>query len=306
MTRVLILNHTKKQCGVYQFGKRVYDLASISNKIDYVYRDVGSKSDYINCIKRLAPNYVIYNWHWDRMPWLQKNDIESNKSIRHYFIFHDGSIAPAYDKYLFFGDYDPGNKLIPSDKSVLLPRPLFEYIGDYPKNDIITIGSFGFGFLHKRFPELVKLVCSEFDIAHIRFHMTRPYFGDTPGNYLNDIIKDCQKNVTKPGIKLSISTDFLDDNSLLEFLAGNDINVFYYNSSEVNPGISSVPDYALSVKRPIAIEYNDMFRHIKTDEIALGSNSIQNILNLGTTPLNKYYENWSVEKFSEEFDRLFV
>ncbi len=40
-------------------------------------------------------------------------------------------------------------------------------------------------------------------------------------------------------------------------------------------GLSSVIDYAISVKKPIGISNSNMFRHIYSDEICLYKNSIQ-------------------------------
>lgn len=302
--KVLILNHKHIKCGVYQFGKRIYNLAARSTKVNYVYRDLDSKQEYLNILDEIQPNFIVYNWHWDRMPWLAESDIINNTSVKHYFIYHDGSMVKNYDKYLFFGAFDPSEKDA-IDKRVLLPRPLYLYHGDYPINNIPTIGSFGFAFLHKKFPELVTLVNDTFDEAIINIHMTLPYFGDTPGNTIKGIQNACIMNNRKPKIKLNITQDFVDDDNLLKFLAGNDINVFNY-SCFPNPGLSSALDYALSVKRPIAISDNIMFRHVDDQNILLSKNSIPNIMNLGTAPLDKYYEKWSINKFVQSIDELFL
>jgi hypothetical protein len=302
---VLILNHTHIECGVYQFGKRVYDLASRSDKVEYFYKNVSSKEQYLDILNKINPEYIVYNWHWDRMPWLKEEDITGNKNAKHYFIYHDGSMMKNYDKYLFFGDYDSDRKAVPEDKRVLLPRPLFEYNGSYPKNNVVTIGSFGFAFNHKRFPELVTLINNSFDKAIINLHMPNPYFGNTKGNVRDVIVKSCKKSNRKPGIEINIDTKFSDDNQLLSFLAQNDINVFYYGKLE-NPGLSSAFDYALSVKRPIAITENIMFRHIASDDILLTKHSIQEILDKGTAPLERFYKDWSVDNFTLQMEKLFL
>jgi hypothetical protein len=302
--RVLILNHPHKECGVYQFGKRVYELSSRSESVEYFYRDLANKNDYLESLK-LKPDFILYNWHWDRMPWLELKDITDNKSCKHYFFWHDGSIFKAYDKYLFFGELDPRGNAIPEDKRILLPRPLYDYWGGYPVNEIITIGSFGFAFKHKRFPELVRLVNTTFDRAVVRIHMPNPYFGDTPDNRIADIISACRKQNTNINVNLEINTEFMDDDSILKFLAGNDINVFYY-APQMNPGLSSAFDYALSVKRPIAITNNMMFRHIASDNILLEKHTIREILNLGIDHLEKFYGEWSTSNFTLQMEKLFI
>jgi hypothetical protein len=302
--RVLLLNHQHIKCGVYQFQKRIFDLASKSEKVDFFYRDLANKNDYLDALK-LKPDYILYNWHWDRMPWLQIKDITENKESKHYFFWHDGSIFRAYDKYLFFGALDPRGTAIPENKRILLPRPLYNYNGEYPKNNVPTIGSFGFAYHHKRFPELIALVHKTFTRAIINIHMPNPYYGDTPGNRLADILFKCRQQMRNRNIKVNISTNFLSDDELLSFLAKNDINVFNY-ALQNNPGLSSVFDYALSVKRPIAITNNMMFRHITSNDILLEKHSIKQIMERGTAPLEKFYSEWSTKVFTEKIEELFV
>lgn len=303
--KVLILNHKEHKCGVYQFGKRVYELAARSDKINYIHRELNSHEEYLSILAEVKPQYIVYNWHWDRMPWLKPEDITENRKIKHYFIYHDGTMMQPYDKYLFFGEFDPQKTASPPDKRVLLPRPLFPYYGDYPVNDILTIGSFGFAFNHKKFPNLVKMVNDSFDRAIINIHLTSPYFGNSSGGVIEDIAKECHSRNVKSGIKLTITQDFLDDQGLLTFLAKNDINVFSYGPIQ-NPGLSSAPDYALSVKRPIAITNNMMFRHIANDDILLEKNSIKDIMGKGLAPIEKYYNIWSIASFTLSMEKLFM
>jgi hypothetical protein len=303
MTRVLFINFSHKvECGVYQFFLRVYNI--VKNNLQYVYREINSKEDYFQIVNEVNPTHIIYNYHWDRLPFLSDESVFTNPLYKHYFIWHDGSMVKNYDKYLFFGDYDPGKNAVPENKRILLPRPLLNYIRNYPVNKVSTIGSFGFGFKHKQFPELVKLVNKEFSEATINIHTTYPYFGDPLGDIEKDIYL-CRKYNTNPNIELNITTDFWDDNTLLTWLAGNDINIFNYSLFN-NPGISAATDYALSVQRPIAVTDHIMFRHMRKEEILLEKNSIKSIINRGTQPLEEFYINWSQENFIKEMDRLFL
>jgi hypothetical protein len=303
MTKVLFLNHKKEICGTWQFFKRTYNIVSNDNK--YIYREVDSKEEYFQILNEVSPTHIIYNWHWDRMGhWYREEYIINNPLMKHYFVWHDGSIVSNYDKYLFFGDYDPGKNAVPEDKRILLPRPLLDYTGSYIVNKYPTIGSFGFGFKHKQFPELVKLVNKEFNKAIINIHTTYPYFGDPLGDIEKDIYL-CRRYNINPNIELNITTDFWDDTTLLNWLAGNDLNVFNYSLFN-NPGISAATDYALSVKRPIAITDHIMFRHIRKEEILLEKNSLSSIINKGVDPLNSFYDKWSTENFIKGMDNLFL
>jgi hypothetical protein len=304
MKRVLILNHQHEKCGVYQIGLRIFNLASLSKKVEYVYRVVDSWDRYNKAIIENSPDFIVYNWHWDRMPWLREIDITGNKYSKHYFIYHDGSMMPVYDKYLLFGAMPPVEKF-KEDGAVLLPRPLYTYNGEYPVNEIPTIGSFGFAFNHKKFHNISQYVGQCFDKARVNLHFTNPYFGDTPGNKLEDIIELC-KSTCPSNVELNITNNFISYRDLLRFLAGNDVNLFMYDETFQNPGISSATDYALSVKRPIAITNNMMFRHIMSDDICIEKTPLNIILTNGTKPLERYYKEWSTDSFVTAMENLFI
>lgn len=283
---ILLLNHKEQRCGVYQFGKRVFDIIKNSNKHQISYREASSFQELNDIINNLSPKAIIFNWHHYTMSWLPK---ELNlPNIKQYFIFHDINIRQNYDVYLFFGDYDLNNS-IPENKRFLLPRPLFVYKGNYNQNNIFTIGTFGFAFKQKGLPRLIEEVNRVFNFANINLKVSQAFFSDS-----SDVYKECQNIPRKQGIKLNISSEFLSEQQVLEFLAGNDINVFfYYDNGE---GLSSATDYALSVKRPIAVTDCTMFRHFKWDQILLDKYNIKEIydmyMNDPLSPLDEYYERW--------------
>jgi hypothetical protein len=72
----------------------------MSIRVDYFYREVNTREEYIYILDMIKPDIIIYNYHWDRMPWLLDYDMK-NKNYKHYFIYHDGSVVEEYDKYLF-------------------------------------------------------------------------------------------------------------------------------------------------------------------------------------------------------------
>jgi hypothetical protein len=304
MNKVLFVNHRQVRCGVQQFGRRIFDLVKDSKNVTYFYLEAESVNEYLSAVNYYQPEYIVYNWHRGTMPWLSEDLITSRKDIKHYFIYHEEFTRTNYDKYLFFGDYDFSGGTKFGDKKVLLPRPLLEYSGSYIENSIPTIGSFGFGFWQKGYHTLTKLVNDTFDRAILNYHMPYSFFGDPLHEQTNAVEKACLHEITNPGIKLRIYHTFLDDIGVLRFLAGNDINVFLYG--ENGEGISSVIDYALSVKRPIAVSDSRMFRHILKDDIWVGRNSIQDIISKGTTPLEQFYSSWSITRFKECFDKEFI
>jgi hypothetical protein len=303
MKPILFLSHPEHACGVFQFGRRVFELASQSNKLEFTYREMLTRKDYMNIYSQYNPEYIIYNWHRGTMPALTESLIQEKKVTKHYFIFHDEFTRQYYDKYLFFGDYDFSGGAKFGEKKVLLPRPLMEYDGEYRENEVVNIGSFGFGFWNKGYHTLTELVNRTFDKAILNFHIPRSAFGDPLDTQTNQVIAECRRLNTNPNVQLNITRNLLPTEEVLEFLAGNDINVFMYQ--ENGEGISSVIDYALSVKRPIAISNSRMFRHIPIENILLESNSIQDILERGIKPLEPYYEKWKPQNFIKEMEDIF-
>lgn len=302
MNTVLILNHKIRNCGVYQSGRRIYDLVADSTKVNFVYREVESLIEFNIAIDKLKADSILYNWHQGTMQWLTETLVK-NSSNKSYFYFHTQPISKNIGTYLFFGDYALDKNILPKERMILMPRPLLSYTGEYRNNSIINIGSFGFAFFQKGFHTLVKLVNSTFDTAVINLHIPQSHFGDPFGKQLKEVVTECKKLNTNPNVQLNITHNFRDDNDILEFLANNDINVFMYTDN--GEGLSGVPDYALSVKRPIAVSDCTMFRHFAKDEIRIDKHSIQDILNQGTKPLEEYYKKWSIENFRNKMEEVF-
>lgn len=298
--KVLFVNHTQQRCGVYQFGKRLYDLGKNSRKVIYDYLETDEKQAFEKRVEEFFPDVILYNWYPVTMPWLQESWVQTHKHFQHYFIFHDGNVRQNYDKYIFAG---AEGKDVHFHHSVILPRPLFVYDGEYPSNDVFTVGSFGFGGWQKGFTRLVEIVNSEFEKAVINIQMPFAYFGDRFGVETKKVAEACRKLNTNPNITLNIDHSFLSNDDTLKFLAKNDINAFLYKAS--NQGLSSVIDYALSVKRPITITNDSMFKHVYKPQLDIDNFSLFELKDMGTRYLEEYYSKWSPLQFAEEMDKIY-
>lgn len=310
MKTVLFINSTVANCGIYQFGNRVYEIVKDSEGINYIYKEPTSLNEYMNLLLTIKPDFVFLNWYSTVMSWLPYTHKIPSK-IPHYYVFHERPIRKYYDKYIFFGDYGIQNGIIDSsnilspEKCVTLTRPLFNYVNLYPKNDIPTIGTFGFmSSYQKGFDTLTKRINKEFDKAIFNLHMVWSPFCDVYKSMLQEMVIRCIKLNTNPGIQLNITHDLFDNKTMLDFLARNDINIFMYNDLP-QFGLASSLDYALSVKRSIAVDSNNSFRHVLKDEINIDKHSIKEIMNLGTKPLEEFYVAWSSENLKKGMASLF-
>ncbi len=302
MKTILFLNSLQPQCGVYQYGKRMADILMKSEKYQFVYSEVTSMAEYVNRIVKHQPAAIIYNYHPLTMHWF--GSIAPRGGIKHFCIHHEGSehTTLGFDYYLYadstFADAGIRYSLL---------RPLFEnrafIIGNHT---VPVISSFGFGFGNKGFGRVVKMVNDQFDEALIRLHIPRAYYGDRNGEASAGVFPGCQAEVKKPGIKLQITTDFLDDGELLNFLSESTLNLFLYDDMP-GRGLSSVIDYALSVPVPLAINHTHMFRHIYDayPPICVEDATLPQIIERGWPYLNGFRERWSNKAMIDKVEQIF-
>jgi hypothetical protein len=268
MKRILFVNHVGEKCGVYQHGVRFFE--SIKKIPDYSvdYLDCSNLKDLENTISAVQPHIIIYNYHTITLPFVDKNFVNQIKGSIHICLAHELPQADIdkidgtfFDYYLF---QNPA--FVESNSRVFkLNRLLPQYKKNYPEPEIVTVGSYGFDSGVKGYGDLIRLVENEFDQATIRLNIAPHSTYDPYGTRSQQIDENLKRIPKKPGIRLEISHEFFSNDRLLDFLAQNSINVFLYDPFELEAmrgGISSAIDQAISVKKPIAITNNLLFRHL--------------------------------------------
>ena len=297
---ILFVNPTEEACGVYQFGKNTYGAIKTSEKYRFIYIEPYDDAALLSSISEHSPVAIVYNFYPCTMPWVSHPmlDFIRERGIKQISILHELDVT-GFDYLL-----NPDPTFTDSGVRLRVGRPLLEFSGTYPVNDIVTIGSFGFGMGWKDYPHVVRRVNDEFEEAIINLQMPYAFWGDRDGNSARTIAAACRELVTKPGIQLNINHNFLPTDELLQFLAGNDLNAFLYPDSK--GGISSCIDVALSVKRPIAITRTPMLRHIygAKPSICVEETSLREILANGTKPLEEFYEKFSNDSLIKDYERV--
>ena len=302
---ILLVNNTTKNCGVYQYGKRCANIFLNSTNYNIKYIEVDNLQSFLDVVNSFSPNIIIYNYVNSTLPFITPDIVNSLKQLK----IKNGCIVHNY-QYTFFDFYLHQNpNYIEHTNNFKLLRPLFNYNcqNSYKVNEPIKIGSFGFGFKFKKYDLICKLINDEFltENVEIRLHLTDSFYGN---NFIEKqvIAEECYKQITRSNIKLNITFDFITDEQLLDFLHANDLNVFLYENYKHYNGISSVIDYALSVKKPIAICKSSMFGHIMDSQpsICVEDTSLKTIINNGTKPLEHYYEKWSCNNFKIQFENI--
>jgi hypothetical protein len=309
--KVLFINHKEKQCGVHQYGKRLYDILKKCKMVQYEYREIQNVHEYFEIIDNNRYDIVIYNYRDTTMPWLNQHTIrrtQTNIAIPHE---NDPSF---FDKII---SIDPDEK----EKTHFynIPRPIFEDIPaidepcdnnnfqefvSYRGDDETPIfGSFGFGFTNKGFIRIIEQINHQYDKAIIKFVMPPAHFG---GNMqtIQSIKDQCLERVTKPGITFLMSTEFISEHDLLLFLRSNTMNMFMYDKRP-RDGISSTIDYALSVRRPLGISDSHMFRNIYSDDICIYKNPIQKCMENSVAHCEKFLSRYSHQNTRNKFLHIF-
>lgn len=269
---VLFLNHTQLACGVYQYGKRLFELlvAVQCDDATFAYAEVDSLSAYCEKVRESAAEIVLYNFHGATMPWLNRSVIVAQPGGKIHVGIHHESPVPFFDYIVDVSD---------------LARPLFEHIPDrlsegidpvvkdfvdYAEEDSVPVfGSFGFGFDNKGFHKIVEMVNQQYDRAIIKFIIPMAFYDPNRAHTLQLARNKCiAANVKHPNVKLMILHTFLSNEDILYFLSKSTMNMFLYDKMN-GRGVSSAIDYAMSVGRPIGISDSHMFRNVYRDDICL-------------------------------------
>lgn len=304
---ILFLNHSVLHCGVYQYGKRIYDIIKQDPDINYIYKEINNLHEYKTVLKNSPPIIaIIYNYHICTMPWLQKSTIQ--KKVKNIGIPHESN----HTMFDIVCDIDPT-----SSSPYRLPRPLFEsidtniddlsptiqsFIRAYTDGDIPIFGSFGFGFGNKGFDKMVRLINEQYDRAIIKIIMPIATFHPDK-NISYSTAASCRSIPIKPDITLMITHEFFSEKSLLAFLHSNTMNIFLYDTMH-GRGISSTIDYALSVKKPIGISDSYMFRHIYSDNICLYKRTISECMTAPPNHLHSFVKEYSHDNMIKTFRNI--
>jgi hypothetical protein len=304
---VLIINHSQINCGVYQYGKRFGSILSTSKLNSYKYLELSTNTELLSSINLYKPKFIIYNYLEGTMPWVNAFTVSKirDMGILQALIVHNINHATFFDLYLH---QDPNYSQLDGN-NYALKRPLFEYIPKVSKldNEVVHIGSFGFGFKVKHFDKICRIVSKQFrkQKVQVNLHLTKSFF--SPNDLvINEIETKCSKVLKNKLHTLKVTRHFMTDNEMLDFLAGNDLNIFLYEKYRQYNGISSTIDYAMSVEKPIAINNSNMFSHIRnvSPTILIEKTKLKEIIENGFGALEDLKRDWSHVNFKENVDTI--
>lgn len=303
MKNILFCNTTQPACGVYQYGRNLCAALRGSSHFNYVYAELNSGEMLGEAVASHDPVAVIYNWHPDQGGWM-KHAPFAFKGVKQLLIYHDWDHdVSRFDAVLFSDPTMPDH-----DNWHSIPRPLPAFdanIGTVAVNEKVTIGVHG--FFGATGDLVVARVMKEFDEALIRLHLPFAHYGDRDGATAKRIAETCRAMVvSKPGITLEIDHEWMSDGQLLDWLARNDLNCYLRDVSGKWLGVSSALDAALAVRKPIAVNKCEGFRHVFgcDPSICVEDRSLKEILATGTAPLLNLYASNRRERLVAEVDEI--
>lgn len=312
--RILFVTQTlgeKAACGIGIIGNLIWE--TLKQHADYEF-DVLYCDSLLEVQQKLnewQPRVAIYNYSPGSTPWMNDREMRAPfPHIKHVRIMHDmhQSIATTFHPSLHQGwEYiladDPsvvGNDNVFITNRLIPPGPTVEYVE--PAKPII--GFQGFGPPHKGIARLAYKVQEEFDEAILRLHIPYGYFEDGAGYNANTRVQEVMQIITKPGIEVIATHELLDTQGIVNLLAQNTINCYFYDYLD-GCGIASSPDYALASGRPLALTRSHQFRNFwNSSEIFIENKTIKEIIAQGTTPLEPYYQSYSAFSVLNDYSRI--
>jgi len=311
-SNILFLNHKKKQCGVYQYGVRLFDIVKQSNKYCFQYTEIENIHEYYKCIDHYDGEIIIYNYHGATMSWLNNSNI--CKRVINIGIPHETN----GDLFDIICDINPNG--VENEHTFNLPRPIYDNIEsilrthvcstneisnfiNYSEPNIPTFGSFGFGFLNKGFDKIVELINTHYERAIIKLVIPLADFDDNASYHISEIERLCISKNIKSGVRLMITHLFFTNEDILYFLNTNAMNLFMYDEMH-GRSISSAIDYAISARKPIGISDSYMFRNIYDDSICLYKTSIVECYDKSIPLVNKFLDEYSTSNMIRKFNYI--
>ncbi|MGH9957102.1 MAG: class I SAM-dependent methyltransferase [Pyrinomonadaceae bacterium] len=260
-----------------------------------------------SCVAKSDCEAIIYNYHPQTLtfisPAMERRYRPVNIALMHEMTQAEADTMPSrFFQYYVMGD----PTLIENNPAVFKTgRLIIPYTNTKNAPDVVTIGTFGFSVGSKGYQRLIDVVQEEFDEAIIRIHIPSNGIIDADGAVAHRQAEECQRRIRKPGIQIRTSHEFLDRNAMLDFLAGNTVNAFLYDYLKV-AGISSSPDHAMAVRRPMAVTRSIMFRHLHSlhPSISIEDSSLREIIKNGIEPFSHLYSLWNEDNLRAEYENV--
>ena len=291
--KILFLTWKNENCGVHQYGKIV------AAALGAIHCPIECMSDAETAIELHQPDVAIWNWHQGTLGKIVHPTSKRSFSVPSVCLLHE------FDPQLVVGDFfdvfvvpDPTNEFR-HPRFFTCGRAIIPYENAQPLPSTPTVGTFGFGVGIKGYQRMIEIVRDSYNEATIRLHIPANWAVDPEGEIARQTVTHLRAQAG-PGLTIEASHEWMDSDTLLEWLGRNSINAFPYDPIP-HPGISSSTDWALAAKRPIAITNCGLFKHLRHLPICLESYKLSEIVARGTSPLEHLWLSWNYDSFAKRW-----
>jgi hypothetical protein len=302
------------QCGIGIRGKLISDTLTNSKKYNFIQVFTDNYDVVQTYIESHNPKVIFYNYSAISTPWV--NDTYLRQAYPHivHIMIHYDMHQQLIDNYspeqyhMFQYIITDDITLQGTDHVFVVPRclPKVATENDAEKRGgPVKIGFQGFSQAHKGIHRVAEQVQAEYDEAIINLHIPFSLFGDPDGSMAYQRVAEVKSIITKPGIIVQASHNFMKDNEIVNWLHQNDINCYFYDYLD-GCGIASSPDYALAARKPIAVTRSHQMRHFWNLEptVLIEQSSLRQIIANGIAPLQKLYEDNTPDKLIEAYEQI--
>lgn len=303
MNALFVNGSPEPACGVNQFGKNLYAILQDSANVYWQYCEPSTLGELRTFTAMPEPDVVLYNWQFNQGGFLADAPFIW-LGAKQYLVYHDCAISDRFDG-IFFAD----PTMTPRGKWHCIGRPIPTFnrvLTVPPKSEAPIIGCHG--FLGAWADQVVHRVMQEFEYAVVRLNLPFSKYCDPDGAQAMTMAERCRNMVVnKPGITLQISHDFLPIEKLLDWLSANHLNCYIRPANMNWTGISSAPDFAIAVRKPLAVNKCNAFRHLHSCEpsICVEDRSLFEIIQTGASPLVPFRSKWcDPERIREQVESV--
>lgn len=288
---------------MHVYGSNLYDILKDSETIHWDYY-AGVSAPPFSTLRRFG--LILYNWSSLIGGWMGSAPMKGlGKQV---FIYHDGPVSDGFDAILFsdptMDSHDIWHSIGRPIPHITRPDLLKVQPSPYKYAPIIGVH----GFMGGWSTHVVNRVLSEFEYATIRLQLPFSPFVDPSGDVAMSTAAQCRDLIQGRSVELEVSHDFLSPDWLIQWLAQNDINCYIRDPNMPWRGVSSAPDYALAVRRPIAVNRSSAFRHLHgcDPSICVEDRSLSEILITGLSPLVPLYSKWHPDEIRKQVEDILV
>lgn len=264
--RILFVTHKAEKCGIAQYGRDTLDALAKSDKYEFIRKKVESMPEFAAALIDAYPHAAtVFNYPTELRRWLMENSPEmKGGDAPRILIEHDHSTQAWADSRVenFFTDYVFFNPaLVPNNPRVHTVRRFVPATPPSPEPGmLVKVGTFGFATEVKRLEWFAHEIKTNFEDHEIMVRMHMP---------ANDVVDpDGSKGVAAMGIiaqelhgyTAQLSKNYKTKREMVEWLAANDLNVFFYDPSQ--NGLSSAVDLAIAAGKPVALNKVNAFAHL--------------------------------------------